>query len=746
MGKRDLATVRRRSADAEALVAASPRRRQRSRANPSTFPPAAASETADPTRASNGLATVHGSNGAALASGCNGASVGSNGAGAAHRSNGAGAARGPDATRGVEGDASIAVAVLAALEEGLLVIDRNGGLLRANPAASAILGMDFESLPEGTAWWEPLAVCLAADGGQVDIGSQVMQSGLEVRGVQLQIDRHGTPVLLSVNYLPLRGADGAIEGLVLSFRDVSDHELERTTLLQTQDRLREAHDVARLASWEWSPATGEVLVSQALAASDMSPGTIVTLEEWISMLAPEQHWEIHEDFDAFVHGGREESTRRLRHVLAGGPIWLEVRSRAVRDSEGRLACVRGTAQDVTEQQLAQQQLTRTRDFLQATLDSLTTHVAVLDGRGEIVMTNHAWSSFGLANGAIPASAGVGANYLAACDSAAGDPAADAMAAGLRAIIGGAETEFSIEYPCDAPGEPRWFQCRATRYEGGGPVQVVIAHENISERKAEELKVEVDLEKLAWVARIEEALTHDRFVLHAQPILELSSGRIVQRELLLRMRPPGDPIAASLISPGEFLATAEEFGLIAEIDRWVIDRSVELAARGLPVELNVSGRSVSEPRLVDYIRLALERTGADPQLIVFEITETTLVDNDAAARAFVGRLHALGCRIALDDFGTGYSGFMYLKQLPIDFLKIDVEFVRDLAYNPASRIVVEAIVRLAKGFDLETVAEGVEDQATLEELRGLGVDFAQGYHIGRPAPLPEDRSTHIEETR
>ncbi len=724
MGKRGLPTARRRSADAEALAAASPRRARyrRPQADCSTVAVAADSEVAEATRASNRASTVHEANGP----------------GAAHGANGAAVPAGRRVTHTVEGESTIAIAVLAALDEGLLVIDRNGGLLRTNPAAAAILGVDFESLPEGTPWWEPLSVRLAGDGGQVDVGSQVLQSGIEARGVQLQIDRHGASVLLSVNYLPLRGVDGAIDGLVLSFRDVSDRELERTTLLQTQDRLREAHDVARLASWEWEPRTGEVLVSQALAESDMSPGTLVTLDEWVSMLAPEQHRTVHEDFEAFVHGGLDASTRRIRHALAGGPMWLEVRSRAVRDDAGHLLCVRGTAQDVTEQELAQQQLTGARDFLQATLDSLTTHVAVLDGRGEIVLTNRAWSSFGLANGAIPSLAGVGANYLAASDGAADDPAAAGMAAGLRAIIGGAETEFSIEYSCHAPGEPRWFQCRATRYEGGGPVRVVIAHENISERKADELKVEVDLEKLAWVARIEEAFTHDRFVLHAQPIVELSSGHIVQRELLLRMRRPAD--AEGLIAPGEFLPVAEEFGLIAEIDRWVIDRSVELAARGFPVELNVSGRSVSDPRLVAHIKTALERTGANPQLIVFEITETTLVDNDAAARAFVGRLHALGCRVALDDFGTGYSGFRYLKQLPIDFLKIDVEFVRDVAYNPASRTVVEAIVRLAKGFDLETVAEGVEDQATLDEVRGLGVDFAQGYHIGRPAPLPEHPST------
>jgi EAL domain-containing protein (putative c-di-GMP-specific phosphodiesterase class I) len=122
--------------------------------------------------------------------------------------------------------------------------------------------------------------------------------------------------------------------------------------------------------------------------------------------------------------------------------------------------------------------------------------------------------------------------------------------------------------------------------------------------------------------------------------------------------------------------------------------------------------------------------------VFELTETAVVQDKAATENFALRIHGLGCRLALDDFGTGYGGFTYLKQLPIDFLKIDIEFVRDLATNPASRHVVEAVVALATGFGLQTVAEGVEDSQTLEMLREYGVDYAQGYHVGRPAPLEQ----------
>jgi PAS domain S-box-containing protein len=635
-------------------------------------------------------------------------------------------------------DSRTQTAVLMALDEGLIVMDLEGRLLETNAAASHILGVDLDAAGGRGAWWEVFAARRPGSAGALDVGRHVIDSGHEVRGVEVEIDRLTGTALLSVNYQPLRGRAGTVAGLVLSFRDVSDREHERRTLLETQGRLREAHDVARLASWEWQPDTGDVIVFQALSESGIAPGTRVTLQQWLAMIPSEHHGQTNDDFEAFVSGQSDESVRRVLYSLPDGPVWLEIRSRALRDDTGRLLCVRGTAQDVSKQHLAQQELAATRDFLQATLDSLQAHIAVLDARGEIVMVNRAWDGFALDNGAGLGSAGVGANYLAACD-AEGDGGSGVQAgAGLRAILAEEETEFLMEYACHSPQARRWFQLRATRHEGPGETRVVVTHENITERKAEERLMAVDLDKLAWVGRIEEALTQDRFVLHAQPILELASGRIVQRELLLRMRHSEASGASGLVAPASFLPVAEEFGLITKIDRWVIDRAAELAATGLPVELNVSGRSISDPRLVDYIKSAIERTGADPQMMVFEITETTLVDDDISARAFVARLHGLGCKVALDDFGTGYGGFTYLKQLPIDFLKIDIEFVSDLLHDPASRTVVQAIVKLAQGFGLKTVAEGVEDNATLEALLELRVDYAQGYFIGRPAPLQNSR--------
>jgi PAS domain S-box-containing protein len=302
----------------------------------------------------------------------------------------------------------------------------------------------------------------------------------------------------------------------------------------------------------------------------------------------------------------------------------------------------------------------------------------------------------------------------------------------RAIAGGDPWDgaFFFVRP-DGTRRAAYSRMRVVPGGDGRPGVFVVVSVDVTEREAQ---INAELDRLAWVARIQAAFAEDRFVLHAQPIIEIPTGEVVQRELLLRMRPPADWGDQSLIGPTVFLPAAEQHGLIGEIDRWVIDRATGLAAAGVSVELNVSGPSVSDPRLPERVAEALAVSGADPRLLTFEITETTLVTNGAAARAFVERMHALGCRIALDDFGTGYGTFTYLKQLPIDYLKIDIEFVRDLVDEPASRNVVEAIVSLARSFGLSTVAEGVEDKATLELLRRLGVDYAQGYHIGRPAPL------------
>jgi EAL domain-containing protein (putative c-di-GMP-specific phosphodiesterase class I) len=226
------------------------------------------------------------------------------------------------------------------------------------------------------------------------------------------------------------------------------------------------------------------------------------------------------------------------------------------------------------------------------------------------------------------------------------------------------------------------------------------------------------------------MEENRLVLYSQPIVALTGGR-PSEELLLRMVGRDGEI----IQPGSFLPVAEKYGLIGEIDRWVIGQAVRLAAIGQrTIEVNLSAASIGSSDVLAYVERQLQEVGADPARLIFEITETALMRDMVAGEHFANGIAELGCGLALDDFGTGFGSFTYLKKLPVTHLKIDVEFVRDLATNPVNRHVVRAIVSLARAFGLQTVAEGVEDDETMAVLRTEGVDYGQGFHLGRPQPI------------
>jgi diguanylate cyclase (GGDEF)-like protein/PAS domain S-box-containing protein len=238
----------------------------------------------------------------------------------------------------------------------------------------------------------------------------------------------------------------------------------------------------------------------------------------------------------------------------------------------------------------------------------------------------------------------------------------------------------------------------------------------------------------WISRIRRALDNGRFELHAQPIIELATGDVVQHELLLRMRDGQD----RLVPPIAFLPTAERCGLIAEIDRWVITKAIKLAARGTAVGVNLSAASAGDPRVLALIERQLRRHGVDPSNLIFEITETAVMQDMDRATRFAERLVTLGCRLSLDDFGTGFASFTYLKRLPVQYLKIDIDFVRDVARSQRDMFVVRAIVALAHDFGQQTIAEGVENEHTAAVLRDLGVTYAQGYLFGRPEVVNDSR--------
>ncbi len=246
-------------------------------------------------------------------------------------------------------------------------------------------------------------------------------------------------------------------------------------------------------------------------------------------------------------------------------------------------------------------------------------------------------------------------------------------------------------------------------------------------------------RLSWLERIRSALAEDRFELHAQPIVAIGDADGPPAfELLIRMRAD----SGELVPPATFLPIAERFDLVQDIDRWVIARAVELVRRehdaGCPVTLsvNVSGRTMGDADFAGWLQELLTTTPVPARRLIVEITETAAIVNVERARTLAETLRRLGCLLALDDFGTGFASFSYLKHLEFDVLKIDGEFIRGLRENRTDRLVVEAVVAIARGLGTPSLAEFVADADTLAAVRALGVDYAQGFHLGRPLPVDE----------
>ncbi len=243
---------------------------------------------------------------------------------------------------------------------------------------------------------------------------------------------------------------------------------------------------------------------------------------------------------------------------------------------------------------------------------------------------------------------------------------------------------------------------------------------------------------SWQYRIRKALQGDGFTLYAQPIVNVKENRVSHYELLIRM--VGED--GKIILPANFLGVAERSGLARDIDRWVVERAVSLLASlrqdGPPVhlEINLSALTLKDREFPNLVSSALTSAGADPTRLIFEVTETAAITNVQMAREFVKSLKGMGCRFALDDFGMGYSSFSVLKYLPVDYLKIDGSFIRNLAIDSMDQQLVRAMAEVARALGMMTIAEFVGDEESLGLVDSLGVNFAQGYLVGRPGPATE----------
>ena len=246
-------------------------------------------------------------------------------------------------------------------------------------------------------------------------------------------------------------------------------------------------------------------------------------------------------------------------------------------------------------------------------------------------------------------------------------------------------------------------------------------------------------EMEWAGRIRQALSDGRFLLHFQELVPLWEGERsegVHMEMLIRLRDE----KGALVPPGAFIPAAERFGLMPAIDRWVVETTLANFSRlhpsGRPISLcaiNLSGPTFEDAAFADFVLDAIERHGVSPRHLCFEITETAAVSNMARAVEFMQRLRAAGCKFSLDDFGSGMASFGYLKNLPVDFIKIDGSFIRNIETDPVSYSIVRAVTDIGHQLGLQVIGEWVADERARDLLRGLSVDYAQGFAVHKPEP-------------
>ncbi|MBL3616886.1 MAG: EAL domain-containing protein [gamma proteobacterium endosymbiont of Lamellibrachia anaximandri] len=271
-------------------------------------------------------------------------------------------------------------------------------------------------------------------------------------------------------------------------------------------------------------------------------------------------------------------------------------------------------------------------------------------------------------------------------------------------------------------------CYAAKEGGRNRVHVYSEDDEIIEQRYGEMQ---------WVSRIRHALDEGRFLLYCQKIqpIRSNSNSSFHLEILLRMEQEG----GQMMLPGAFIPAAERYGLMIDLDRFVISDTLQWMESCPPlddgfVSINLSAQSITDPDFLKVLESQLESSGVDPCRLLFEVTETATISNLSRAQQFIERIKSLGCRFALDDFGTGMSSFAYLKHLPVDYLKIDGEFVRDIASDPVDFAMVKAINEVAQIMGMDTIAEYVEDSITLAMLKEIGIGYGQGYAIAKPEPL------------
>jgi PAS domain S-box-containing protein len=510
------------------------------------------------------------------------------------------------------------------------------------------------------------------------------------------------------------------DNLVIVFQDVTERQRAEAELREYADRMTTAEQIASFGVWKWELDSGRVLWSEELhRIYGVRPGRFGgTVDAFVARVHPDDRERVWtrvcraiETLEPFVFEERiVRDDGEERQLLSQGRIITNV--------DAQPAAVVGICHDITERHRAKQALGLSERRIRAIIDNTPSIVVVKDLEGRYLMAN---SEIGRVLDTTPeALIGTECVTLFPPD----------LAARLRSNDHRAVTERRPVYDeavLIRDGEPRTYVTVtfALPDDDGVPVETCTIGTDVTDNRERENERR---DRLEWTRRIETALREERLLVYAQPIVDVATGHHVSCELLVRML--GED-GAQVISPGAFLPAAERFGLIQQIDVWMVGKALRLA-RSCNPHVNLSALTICDPAAT---RAIVDLLASDPDAarkLVFEITETAAVEHLEAAIAFANEISALGRGVALDDFGTGFGSFTYLRKLPLRSLKIDMTFVAGVRGSEGDRRIVRSIIGIAEQFGLQLIVEGVEDAATLELLRGMGVAFVQGFHLGRPA--------------
>jgi diguanylate cyclase (GGDEF)-like protein/PAS domain S-box-containing protein len=656
-------------------------------------------------------------------------------------------------------------AVVENAAEGIIVVDEQGRVETFNPAAEKLFGYLAAEICQRPLKW------LLPDLVDADNRLHAVNDECEVEGLH----RNGVAMQLSV-----RISEMDINGQHLYTCLVADITRRKATedqLREAESRYRDLVETAHDLVWTMDTQGRLTYVNRACQAIyGFEPAEMLTrqLQEFRSPDHPPLDQQAIEELLA----GKERVKFETVHLDAESkPHFLSFSAKTHTDATGKLVQISGTARDITEQKAFQHQLSYhaehdsltglfNRNYFQQELERTVARVA--RSGSDCALFYIDLDQFKYINDTLGHPAGdrllVDVSALLSSHVRDGD---------LLARFGGDEFTlllYNIERH-DVLSTAEKFRTLCDDYKFidedtsyNITLSIGIAMIDSQVTTAEEVLSHADLAchlakqhgrnrtnlydpsesdkagmaaDMGWAARVREMLEHDRFQLVYQPIVSTADGHVHDYEVLVRMICDD----GQLILPGGFMPAAERFGLIHSVDRWIVQRAIRqlssLHAQGQQTgfSINLSGKAFEDRTLLPMIQELLADTGLEPTWVTFEITETAAIANLAAAENFIGALKDIGCQFALDDFGSGFSSFAYLKHLPVDKLKIDGGFVKGMAHSSVDQAMVESMNQIAHALDKQTIAECVENGETLQLLKAMGVDRAQGNYIGQPREAP-----------